>query len=402
MALTRHTFALEALAQTPVARRRVELVERKGIGHPDTVCDGVAEAISLALNRMYLDRLGRIPHYNIDKALLVAGEYAKGFGWGEMTRPMELFIGDRATFAVDGKTLPVEESARAAVDAWIGAHLPHVRPGHDLQTRLVLARGSEELRGIFDAAEVTASNDTCGASGYAPPSPTEELVLAVERFLNGPELKAAFPDTGQDIKVFGMRMDERLSITVAMPWLCEATGTEQAYFQRKEEVLTTLSKQFHEAPFDIEWSLNALDRPGRGAAGTYLTLTGTSAEDADSGQVGRGNRANGLIAFSRPSGAEAAPGKNPIAHAGKIYSVFSHHLADAIYRACPGLLEVYVSLATRIGDAVREPTVGVQVVLADGVELAAVETTIGDRLEAELARLPAFQDELLRGEHSVY
>jgi hypothetical protein len=30
------------------------------------------EAISVALNRLYLDELGAIPHYNVDKALLIA------------------------------------------------------------------------------------------------------------------------------------------------------------------------------------------------------------------------------------------------------------------------------------------------------------------------------------------
>ena len=60
----------------------MEVVERKGIGHPDTICDSLVEAVSVALNCMYLAELGAIPHYNIDKALLIAGQCAKGFGWG--------------------------------------------------------------------------------------------------------------------------------------------------------------------------------------------------------------------------------------------------------------------------------------------------------------------------------
>ena len=46
-----------------------------------------------------------------------------------------------------------------------------------------------------------------------------------------------------------------------------------------------------------------------GSEGVYLSLLGTSAEDADSGQVGRGNRVNGLISLNRPLGTEAAAGK---------------------------------------------------------------------------------------------
>src|SRR3972149_257533 len=123
------SLVLEALRETPVARRRIELVERKGLGHPDTICDALVEAISLALNRMYLAESGAILHYNIDKALLAAGQCRKEFGRGQLTQPMELVVGDRATFEVDGKRLPVEATAREAVGAWGGAHPPHVRAG---------------------------------------------------------------------------------------------------------------------------------------------------------------------------------------------------------------------------------------------------------------------------------
>jgi S-adenosylmethionine synthetase len=391
---------VEALAGPPVGERRVELVERKGIGHPDTICDALVEAIAVALNRMYLERLGAVAHYNVDKALLVAGQCRKGFGGGEVTRPMEFIVGDRATFEVGGRTLPVEETARAAVDAWLAAHLPRVRP--HLQTRVTLAPGSAELSGIFaPESRAVVSNDTSGASGYAPLSVTEETVLAVERFLNGPAFKASFPDTGHDVKVFGWRADDRLALTVAMPLLAAATPSEGAYFQRKEAVLDALAAEFRKVPLDIEWRLNNLDVPGRGSDGVYLSLTGTSAEDADSGQVGRGNRANGLIAFARPTGGEATAGKNALAHVGKVYSVLSHRLAGRIEAAVPGLAEVYVHLAARIGDPVDRPWVGVQVVLDAGVALADVQVAIERTVVAETKGLPEFRERLGRGEFPV-
>jgi S-adenosylmethionine synthetase len=396
------TLVLEALRQPPVARRRIELVERKGIGHPDTICDSLVEAISLALNRMYLDRTGGILHYNIDKALLVAGQCAKGFGGGELIRPMELIVGDRATFLVDERRLPVEETVTQAVDRWVAGHLPHVRPGQDLRTRIALAPGSEALRRIFkDREGVPLANDTSGASGYAPLSPAEALVLEVERFLNSPEFKARFPETGQDVKVLGVREDDRLQLTVAMPFLAPLIVSEAAYFDRKAEVLEALAARFGAGQFAIGWGLNCLDRPGRGTEGVYLSLTGTSAEDADSGQVGRGNRVNGLIAFARAVGGEAAPGKNPVAHVGKIYSVLSHRLAGLIHARCPALLEVYVHLWARIGDPVNRPWTGVQLILPEGMALGDIERAIREVVEAELDRLADFQAELIRGEHPV-
>jgi S-adenosylmethionine synthetase len=393
-------LVVEALPGPPVSGRRLELVERKGVGHPDTICDALVEAIALALNRMYLDELGLVAHYNVDKALLVAGQCRKRFGHGEVTQPMEFVLGDRATFEAGGRKLPVEETARTAVDGWLAEHLPLARS--HLRLRSALAPGSAELTGIFTpGAPAVVSNDTSGASGYAPLSPTEAIVLAVEQFLNGPEFKRRFPDTGQDVKVFGRRDDDRLSVTVAMPLLAGATASEPAYFRRKDEVLAALAQRFVDVPFALEWRLNNLDVPGRGSDGVYLTVTGTSAEDADSGQVGRGNRANGLIAFARPQGGEATAGKNAVAHAGKIYSVLSHQLAGAIHARIGGLAEVYVHLAARIGEPVDRPWVGIQVVLAPGAALTDVEPGVRATVEAELARLPEFRAALGRGAFPV-
>jgi S-adenosylmethionine synthetase len=399
------TLTIEALADTPVARRRVELVERKGLGHPDTLCDALVEAIALALNRLYLAETGSVQHYNVDKALLAAGQAEKTFGAGRLTRPITLVVGDRATVAAGGRRLPVEAAAEAAVAAWLGAHLPRVRAGAELRVESRLAPGSEELRGLFAGPPgPVSSNDTSGASGYAPLTPTERLVLDVEGWLNGPAFKAAFPDTGQDVKVFAFREDDRVAVTIAMPFLCEAVPAEAAYFRRKAEVVAALAARFPPAAaggLAVAWGLNCLDAPGRGSAGAYLSVTGTSAEDADSGQVGRGNRANGLIALSRPGGSEAAPGKNAVAHAGKIYSVLSHRLAGLVHAGVPGLAEVVVHLAARIGDPVDRPRVAVQLVLAPGARPGDVEPAVREVVEAELARLPAFRAELARGEHPV-
>jgi S-adenosylmethionine synthetase len=351
---------------------------------------------------MYVQHAGAILHYNVDKALLAAGQCDKGFGRGRVTRPMELIVGDRATFAIRGTALPIADTVQEAAAGWLTAHLPGLRADRDVQIRLVLAPSSAELRAIFDAGDrPILSNDTSGAVGYAPLTPTEELVLAVERFLNGPEFKAAFPDTGQDVKVMGVRDHDRVAVTVAMPLGCLDTPSETAYFRRKEEAVAALAARFREVPLEVEWRLNNLDTPGRGTDGVYLTLTGTSAEDADSGQVGRGNRANGLIAFSRPTGGEAAAGKNPVAHAGKIYSVFSHHLARRIHAQVPVLEEVYVQLAARIGEPVDEPWTSVQVVLAAGSTLPDVAPVIRGIVEKEVEALPAFRAELIRGVHAV-
>jgi S-adenosylmethionine synthetase len=110
---------------------------------------------------------------------------------------------------------------------------------------------------------------------------------------------------------------------------------------------------------------------------------------------------NGLIAFARPAGGEAAAGKNAVAHAGKIYSVLSQRLAGMLHARCPELLEVYVHLMARIGEPVDRPWAGVQVILPPPLVLGDVEPAIREVLETEIARFPAFREELLRGDHPI-
>jgi S-adenosylmethionine synthetase len=90
-----------------------------------------------------------------------------------------------------------------------------------------------------------------------------------------------------------------------------------------------------------------------------------------------------------------------VAHPGKLYSVLSHRLAREIHARCPGLQEVYVHLATRIGEPVDRPWTGVQLVLADGVALGDIEGRVQEIVEAELARMPVFRSELIRGQYPV-
>ena len=176
---------------------------------------------------------------------------------------------------------------------------------------------------------------------------------------------------------------------------------ERVYFQRKDEVLAALAERFSNASLRLEPRLNNLDKPGSGADGVYLTFTGTSAEDADSGEVGRGNGVIGLIAFSRPAGGEAAAGKNPIAHSGKIYSVLSHRLAGMIHARHPEILQVYVHLASRIGEPVNQPWTGVQAVLPKDMSLSDIASSVREIVEVELARLDEFCAELGRGEYPI-
>jgi S-adenosylmethionine synthetase len=119
---------VETYPGTPIADQHIEIVERKGTGHPDTLCDSIMESISIALSRAYLKEFGTILHHNIDKGLLAAGSVSRRFDGGEVLQPMELTIGDRATGEAGGRKIPVADIVVDAARSWLAKNMRYVDP----------------------------------------------------------------------------------------------------------------------------------------------------------------------------------------------------------------------------------------------------------------------------------
>jgi S-adenosylmethionine synthetase len=398
-------IVIEAYKGKSVLEQEVEIVERKGTGHPDFICDSIMDSISVALSQEYIREFGAILHHNIDKSLLAAGSVAKRYGGGRVVKPMELIIGDRATFKASGKEIPVAGIAIDAAKRWIRENLRFVDPERHLKYRVVLAPGSEELTDIFSRpGEVMGANDTSAAVGYYPLSPTEVAVLRLERHLNSKVFKEEFPYTGEDVKVMGLRRGSMLDLTVAMPLISRYVAFEKEYFAKKDAVYGAMQDFLAGiAGFrKIEVYFNTLDERGRGLGGNYLSLLGTSAEDADSGQVGRGNRVNGLISINRPMGTEATAGKNPVSHVGKIYNILAHKIAREIYETIEGVQEVYVLLLSRIGTRIDQPQMAVaQILPKKGRRIREVAKPAEEILAKELTGIGEFCMELSRGKYPI-
>lgn len=395
---------IEQLHQLPAARRRTEHVERKGTGHPDTICDCVMEAGSLALCQAYIEACGRVLHHNLDKGLLVAGQSAPQPGGGQVLKPMRLVFGDRATAEVNGRRIAVGEIVEAASQKWLHEHLRFVEPTAHVVYQNEIQPGSPELVDIFARAQL-AANDTSAAVGYAPLTETEQLVLKAEHYLNSVAYKKRFPEIGEDIKVMAFRRDRILSLTIAAAFVDRFIPDARNYFERKAAVredlqryletgLTTLDK--------LDVAVNTLDDPSRGASGMYLTVLGTSADGADGGEVGRGNRVNGLISLHRPMSTEAAAGKNPVSHVGKIYNLLAHEMAGRICESVPGVEEATVWLCSQIGRPLHDPwSVAVELVPKSDSDAVELEPAVQAVIAAELQGLPAFVGRLVRGELPV-
>ena len=224
--------------------------------------------------------------------------------------------------------------------------------------------------------------------------------------MNSPEFQHRFPEAGEDVKVMGVRRDRELVLTVSLAFVDRFVADARSYFRRKEEMRLALTDYLTEQQRSLDRvlvHLNTLDDPGRGEGGMYLTVLGTSAEGGDCGQVGRGNRVNGVIPLNRPISTEAAAGKNPVSHVGKIYSLLTHRIASQVFQHVPGLSEVYVWLCCQIGQPINAPLIAAaQVILREGVGLPDVQPAVAKVIEEELTGIHEFSKRLVHGELPVW
>ena len=351
--------------------REIEIVERKGRGHPDSICDALAEAFSIGLSRAYHERCGAVLHHNVDKVLLAGGSSAPRFGGGNVTAPFDVYLAGRATREVDGAVIPVAEIAEETSRAWLRGNLHALDAPHHVRIHSLVRPGSVALRALVarEQGPRAVANDTSLAVGYAPPSRLEQVVLAVEEALTARSTIATHPLIGEDVKVMGVRRGHQIDLTIAcaivdhyVPGPSEYADAKTAIAQLAEHA----ARQTHGA--HVRVAVNTADDIEAGRV--YLTVTGTSAEAGDDGQVGRGNRVGGLITPCRPMTLEAAAGKNVVSHVGKSYSILAHLIARDVVATCPEIAEATCLLVSRIGWPVETPqAVELQIRTRNGVPL---------------------------------
>ncbi len=392
---------VEPLRTVHIEDQQVELVERKGLGHPDSIADGVSESVSRALCRLYLDEFGKILHHNTDETQVVGGASEPKFGGGRMTKPIYVLLVGRATTEVNGEKLPYRDVAIDAARTYVRSVCSHLDPDKQMEIDCRIGQGSVDLRGVFDQKQVLA-NDTSFGVGFAPLSDTERLVLESERFLTT-KLKKKLPALGEDVKVMGYRQGSKIGLTVAAALVDSEVKDAAEYASVCEEIhdkLADLSSKLTRREVTID--VNTADDPQLGRY--YLTVTGCSMEAGDDGSVGRGNRANGLITPCRPMSLEASAGKNPVNHVGKIYNILGNMIANEIVQETGGdVKEVHVRILSQIGKPVDQPQVAsIQILPADGVRLPAVKAKAEAITAAAFDEIDSIPKLLLTGKVTVF
>ncbi|MBW9221762.1 methionine adenosyltransferase [Methanothermococcus sp. SCGC AD-155-C09] len=391
----------------PIEERPIEIVERKGLGHPDSICDGIAESVSSALCKMYKEKMGVVLHHNTDQVELVGGHAYPKLGGGHIVTPIYILLSGRATTELLDKEkgelikLPASSVAIKAARSYLQKTIRNLDIDSDVVVDCRIGQGSADLIEVFERkkSDIPLANDTSFGVGYAPFSITEKLVLETEKLLNSDELKEEIPAVGEDIKVMGLREGKKITLTVAMAVVDRYVKSVEEYQEVKDAVkkkIERLAKNITD--YEVEVCINTADDGNI----LYLTVTGTSAEMGDDGSVGRGNRANGLITPFRPMSMEAASGKNPINHIGKIYNILSNLIARDVANLS-GVKECYVRMLSQIGKPINEPKIlDIEVIMDKNHDLKDVEIKAKEIAEKWLNSIPEVMEDVIGGKIKTF
>ncbi|WP_290901691.1 methionine adenosyltransferase [Ferroglobus sp.] len=396
-------IVVEELVHTPIEEQKIEIVERKGIGHPDSLADGIAEAMSRALCKEYMKKVGAVLHHNTDETQIVAGKAKPSFGGGELIQPIYILLVGRATKYFDGIDIPADRIALKAAKEYVREAMRYLNPETDVIFDVRLGEGSTDLKDVFERqkGKVPLANDTSFGIGYAPLSETENLVYNVERRIYE-EFRKKEKAMGEDVKVMALREGDVIKLTVAAAMVVRHLSNIQEYLAVKEELssfIKDIANEYTERKVEI--FVNTADDVDRGVV--YLTVTGTSAESGDDGSVGRGNRCNGLITPGRPMSMEATSGKNPINHVGKIYNILANLIAKDCYEAVEGIKEVHVRILSQIGKPIDQPKVcSIQVIPERGYSVESMESRIKTVADEWLAEITKVTEMVINGEISTF
>jgi S-adenosylmethionine synthetase len=368
---------VENVSIPPIEKQRVELVERKGIGHPDTISDGLAESVSQALCKMYMEYCGEILHHNTDQNEVVGGQSAPKFGGGRMLEPIYILLVGRAITQVNKERLPFSTTAIGAAKEYL-KRFPNLDVKNDVIVDCKIGKGSQDLIQNFDELQKKCNpdfsgnscllaNDTSFGCSFAPLSETETVCLETERYING-AMKKKLKETGEDVKVMCSRNGTKINMTIACAMVDRYIPDGDHYMSVIEQMKGLVADHAVKyTDYDLKVEINHADNPESG--NYYLTVTGLSAENGDDGSVGRGNRVNGLITPYRPMSMEASAGKNPITHVGKMYNIMANWIANDIVKSGKGeILEAHVRILSQIGRPISDPeTCNIQLFLEPGI-----------------------------------
>jgi len=384
-----------------------EIIERKGIGHPDTICDVLAARFSRDYAKYTMANCdGLVLHHQFDKVMIIGGKTDVTWGYGHFIEPVILNIAGRITVSYKNKRLPIDDLIGETVKNYFGENFPLLNLKTDLIVNnfLTTSAGPGTIRESTGAIkemfnptteevvrgyEKLVANDTSYCVAYAPYSLLESTVLEIEGHLNSVTTKKQYPWMGTDIKIMAVRYLETIDITACIPQIAKYVCSLEEYKLNLEivaqETMNILLKYYEVQ--NIHLSVNTKDDYEK--KNVYLTVTGASLS-GDIGVVGRGNRPNGLITANRPMSMEGTNGKNPRYYSGFIYALLSRRIANRLYAEIQKPCEV--KIVSQNGGLLLKPWR--TFIITDFNDYESIRRIV----EQEFVKIPTITDEFVKGE----
>ncbi|OKJ78574.1 methionine adenosyltransferase [Streptomyces sp. CB02460] len=297
----------------------VEVVERKGIGHPDTLADGIAELASIRYSEYCLAEFGAVLHHNLDKVAVLGGRARFGDADGTYDRPVRVVFGGRISTTFNGRAIPVREILEDAAAEQLRTALP----GYERITWVARHETTDSSkfpywfapRGLEDLPErpTAHSNDTAFLVGTSPRTTAETVALLAESWFR------RRPWAGSDIKALVIRTGHALTITVCVPAVAGNLAGSAEFEDAVTDAAQALTAQLRErlaGPVTVV--CNTRNTRSGPLSGQYFTVSGSAIDYGEDGLVGRGNARSGLITPAQQAGNEVTYGKNPAYHVGKV------------------------------------------------------------------------------------
>jgi len=381
-----------------------EIVERKGIGHPDTLADLVAETFSNSYSLITLEKFGKILNHCSDDVVLSGGTAKIQYGQSVIEKPMTAYLFGKATVGVGNDKIDAnkifEESVKQVFLSVFKNKdiLDYVKCITDSNDGIGLEHPSEyyqpkSIKGAIESLTTLKSNDTVFCAGYAPYSFTELLTIKIEDYINSTKFKNKFPETGWDVKVMIVRIFKNLDITICIPFIASKTPNHEAYSAILKEIHNNLNVFINNivlscnTSYEIELYLNTKDLGEKG----YITSFGSALDKGDNGTVGRGNKYSGIISVERETNIEAVSGKNPLHYAGKLYTVLAHNISNDINLSLN--IPNYVNISAKNGDLLDKPA---YVIVKGGKGISNHELFINNIIKKHLRIIHEYTDWIVK------
>ena len=348
-----------------------EIVGRRGRGHPDNICDMIAERLSEYYCKYCEQDLKiKVPQHNFDKVQISGGEvkwektflkYPNEPPVGIQLKPMTIQIAGRAVNKIDKFEIDLKEIVKKAVNDVFNETFQRINPNDDEQIDRIINvnEGSESLRKLY---QLRRAGDTNIGISHWPLTSFEKFVLNSEI-----EIEEKLIDNlnfiGEDIKILAIRNCNNIKVILTIAMIANEFNNLNDYIEKKNylkhKTFEVIGNNLWKDDLILDIEINPSDDlkvSSKAYGNAFLTISGTSAENGDDGATGRGNPIEGVISsYQMTTGSNAIYGKNPFNHPSKLYNILSFIISKNIVDFISEIKSCSIVLVSKIGVTLNSP-----------------------------------------------